>query len=207
MLAQQGPCLPQGARWGKTVRQMGRFCGDCGAAVDEGAGFCGGCGSPVPPGPQEVYGGSLAVEATSQLGADIAAITAGLGTLAQAAPAYPAVPTSQATGKQRPVGLLILLFIVTLGIYGYFWAYAVHEELRSYTRRGMAGLVALLLWFFLAPVVAFTLPYEVEQAYAFSHEASPVRALTGLWILLPLLGGIVWFVKVQRALNRYWATR
>ena len=185
---------------------MGRFCGDCGAAVAEDATFCGDCGAPSPPVSQEAYSRSLADEASSQLGADIAAMTASLGALGHpAVPAgYPVVPKSQAIGKQRPVGLLILLFIVTLGIYGYFWAYVVHEELHAYTRRGMGGLVALLLWFFLAPVVAFSLPYEIEQAYALSHERSPVRALTGLWILLPLVGGIVWFVKVQRALNRYW---
>lgn len=32
----------------------------------------------------------------------------------------------------------------------------------------------------------------------------PVTTLTGLWVLLPLVGSIVWFVKVQGALNRYW---
>ena len=35
-------------------------------------------------------------------------------------------------------------------------------------------------------------------------QTSPVRGLTGLWFLLPLLGAIIWFVKVQGALNRYW---
>jgi hypothetical protein len=36
---------------------------------------------------------------------------------------------------------------------------------------------------------------------------SPVRGTTGLWILLPLVGHIVWFVKVQRALNAYWVSK
>jgi hypothetical protein len=36
---------------------------------------------------------------------------------------------------------------------------------------------------------------------------SPVRGITGLWLLLPLLGSIVWFVKVQGALNRYWESK
>lgn len=185
---------------------MGRFCGDCGAAVAEDATFCGDCGAPSPPVSQEAYSRSLADEAASLLGADIAATTASLGALGHPAvhAGYPVLPGSRPTGKPRPVGLLILLFIVTLGIYSHFWTYVVHEELRAYTRRGMGGLVALLLWFFLAPVVAFTLPYQVEQAYPLSRQRSPVRALTGLWILLPLVGGIVWFVKVQRALNRYW---
>ena len=109
-------------------------------------------------------------------------------------------------GRQRPVGALFLLYVVTLGIYGVFWIYLTHEELRTSTRRGLGGLVGLLLWFVAAPVVAFTLPHEIEQAYAARGAASRVRAVTGLWILLPVVGSIVWFVKVQRALNCYWAS-
>ena len=112
-----------------------------------------------------------------------------------------------APGRTRPIGVSILLFIVTLGIYGFFWTYVVHEELKSSTRRGMGGLVALLLWIFVAPVIAFTLPAEIEQAYRSRGAAPPVKALTGLWILLPIVGGIVWYVKVQGALNRYWTSQ
>jgi hypothetical protein len=38
------------------------------------------------------------------------------------------------------------------------------------------------------------------------RQHAPVRGITGLWFLLPLIGSIVWFVKVQGALNRYWET-
>ena len=34
-----------------------------------------------------------------------------------------------------------------------------------------------------------------------------VQGLTGLWILLPLIGGIIWFVKTNGALNDYWRSR
>ena len=36
---------------------------------------------------------------------------------------------------------------------------------------------------------------------------SPVRGVTGLWLLLPLVGPFVWFVKVQGALNGYWRSK
>jgi hypothetical protein len=36
---------------------------------------------------------------------------------------------------------------------------------------------------------------------------SPVRGVTGLWMLLPIVGIFVWFIKVQRALNRYWESK
>jgi hypothetical protein len=38
-------------------------------------------------------------------------------------------------------------------------------------------------------------------------QSSPVRGITGLWILLPLAGPFVWFIKVQGALNRYWESK
>ncbi|HTW06622.1 MAG TPA: DUF4234 domain-containing protein, partial [Acidimicrobiales bacterium] len=165
---------------------------------------CGGCGAPSPGPPAGPGEGAL-----SQLGLDVRATAEGIASLSgpPATAGYAPGPPVRALGKPRPVGKLILLFIVTFGLYSYFWAYAVHEELKGYTGRGMGGLVALLLWLFVSPVVAFTLPYEVEQAYALGGAASSVRALTGLWIFLPLVGGIVWFVKVQRALNRYWLER
>ena len=31
-----------------------------------------------------------------------------------------------------------------------------------------------------------------------------MTAVTGFWLLLPLIGSIVWFVKVQGRLNDYW---
>jgi hypothetical protein len=35
----------------------------------------------------------------------------------------------------------------------------------------------------------------------------PVQGTTGLWILLPIAGAIVWFCKVQGAINRYWGVK
>jgi hypothetical protein len=40
--------------------------------------------------------------------------------------------------------------------------------------------------------------------YNASGKPSPVSALTGLWFLLPIIGNIVWYVKVQGALNAQW---
>jgi hypothetical protein len=35
----------------------------------------------------------------------------------------------------------------------------------------------------------------------------PVTGITGLWLLLPLVGAFVWFIKVQGALNRFWIAK
>ncbi|HEX3932644.1 MAG TPA: DUF4234 domain-containing protein [Nocardioides sp.] len=143
---------------------------------------------------------------------------------AQAAPAYSDAPAGQSwappppatqqyagvpaqsgpVGKVRGTGLCILLFIVTLGIYGLFWYYNTHEEMKRSCGEGIGGVLALILGFFISIVMVFLTPHEVGRLYERRQQKPPVSALTGLWILLPLAGGIVWFVKTNGALNAYW---
>lgn len=35
---------------------------------------------------------------------------------------------------------------------------------------------------------------------------SPVKGVNGLWFLLPLIGALIWFFKVQGALNEFWTS-
>ena len=107
-------------------------------------------------------------------------------------------------GKERSTGTCILLFIVTLGIYGWFWFYNSHEEMKRHTGEGIGGVLALILAIFVSIVMFFLSPHEVGKLYERRGQRPPVSALTGLWVLLPLVGGIVWFVKTNGALNAYW---
>jgi hypothetical protein len=59
-------------------------------------------------------------------------------------------------------------------------------------------------YFVVSPVTYFLLASEVGQMVQRSGRPSRVKGITGLWILLPLVGPIVWFVKVQGQLNDYW---
>ena len=68
----------------------------------------------------------------------------------------------------------------------------------------MLGFVIYLL---VSPVTFFVVPSEIRYMYESDGTTSPVRGITGLWILLPLLGPLIWFVKVQGALNRYWESK
>jgi hypothetical protein len=52
----------------------------------------------------------------------------------------------------------------------------------------------------------FLLPMEVGQLYKREGAVEPVSAVTGFWILLPLVGWFIWLVKVQGRLNDYWST-
>ena len=53
----------------------------------------------------------------------------------------------------------------------------------------------------------FTIPNEIEKMYQRDGRQSPISTVWGLWFLLPLIGNIIWYVKVQRVLNEFWASK
>lgn len=106
-------------------------------------------------------------------------------------------------GEVRETGMSILLYVVTIGIYGLIWRYKTHDELKRYSGEGLGGGLALLL-VFVPFVLFFVTPREIGRVYERSGQRPPVSALTGLWLLLPLAGGIVWFVQTNNALNAFW---
>lgn len=157
-------------------------------------------------------------------------------------------PQSGPPGAVRPTGKCILLFVVTIAIYTYVYNYKVHKEMKEHSGRGVGGGVALLLTFLAGVAMPFVTSAEVGSLYARRGEREPVRGWTGLWLLLPavggyvvliiamisvaatadpaapatdaeaisfvvafllyaivaIAGGVVWFVKTNGALNRYW---
>jgi hypothetical protein len=111
-------------------------------------------------------------------------------------------------GNTRSVGLSILWFVLTLSIYGIIWTYKTQEEVKRYSGNGIGGVLGLVIYILLSPVTFFIVPSEIRYMYEdLDGQTSPVRGTTGLWFLLPLIGNIVWFVKVQGALNRYWESK
>ena len=110
-------------------------------------------------------------------------------------------------GQKRGVGFGILLFIVTLGLYGWYWAFKTHEELKQRTGEGLGGVLGLVIWILISPVNAFVIPSEIGKMYTGDGKQSPVNGWTGLWLFpfgIFIIPAIVWFVKVQGALNQYW---
>jgi Domain of unknown function (DUF4234) len=111
-------------------------------------------------------------------------------------------------GNTRSIGLSILWFILTLSIYGFVWVYKTHEEIKRYSGNGVGGVLGLVIFILISPVTFFIVPSETRYMYEdLDGQKSPVRGIHGLWFLLPLIGNIVWFVKVQGALNRYWQSK
>ena len=110
-------------------------------------------------------------------------------------------------GKARSTGLTILLVIVTFGIWSLFWVFWSGEDLKRYRHDGLGGVLHLVLWIFISPVVMFLMADEVAKLYEDAGEEPPINALWGLWFLLPLIGNIVWYVRMQSSLNDFWIAR
>jgi uncharacterized protein DUF4234 len=101
----------------------------------------------------------------------------------------------------------ILLTIITCGIWFGVYAYRTHGDLRRYNGEGLGELAGLLLGIFIHPVIMFTIPYEIEKMYKRDGRTSPISTLWGLWFLLPFIGWIIWYPKVQRSLNDFWVSK
>ena len=115
--------------------------------------------------------------------------------------------TSGPLGQPRGTGFGILLFIITLGIYSLYWVYKTQEEVKEHSGIGVGGVLGLVIWILVSPISWFLIPSEIGKMYKADGREAPFTGWTGLWVLLPIIGGIVWFVKIQGALNRYWESK
>jgi len=109
-------------------------------------------------------------------------------------------------GHPRGVGFGILLYIVTFGLYGWYWAFKSQEEMKQHTGEGVGGVLGLVIWILVTPVSGFVIPSEVGKMYRSGGRETPMTGWTGLWLFpgaILIIPAIVWFVKVQGALNRY----
>ena len=119
-------------------------------------------------------------------------------------------PSTGPLGNPRGIGFGILMFIVTLGFYSWYWAFKTHEEIKQHSGEGVGGVIGLVIWILLNVVSAFVIPSEVGKMYGKDGQEPPVTGWTGLWLfpgLILVIPAIVWFVKVQGALNRFWAAK
>ncbi len=84
---------------------------------------------------------------------------------------------------------------------GAIWSYRTNEDLQRDNGEGLGGVLAVVIYLLLSPVLMFTIPNEIDKMYQRDGRKSPESALLGLWFLLPLIGEIIWYLKVQRALT------
>ena len=115
-----------------------------------------------------------------------------------------APPASRPLGKRRSPGLVILLTIVTCGVWAVVWAYQNGDELQRFSGKGAGGVIHLVVTILLSPVTMFLLAGEVEQLYRDDGQEPPITTIWGLWFLLPIIGNLVWYLRIQDAINGYW---
>src|SRR3954453_13196023 len=84
-------------------------------------------------------------------------------------------------GSRRSVGLVILLYIVTFGIYGLYWYYVTFDEMKKETNDGLGGVLALIITVVIGIVMPFITGHETAKMYEKQANTAPVAPLTGLW--------------------------
>ncbi|MEI5673069.1 MULTISPECIES: DUF4234 domain-containing protein [Nocardioides] len=125
-------------------------------------------------------------------------------------PPYGGVPTAGPVGKIRSTGVCILLFIVTFGIYGWFYYFKTHDEMKQHSGQGIGGAIALILAIFVGIVNPYLLSSEVGNLRKLRGQDPKVSGITGLWYfpgMFIIVGPIIWFVKTNGALNEYWESQ
>jgi hypothetical protein len=136
------------------------------------------------------------------------------GTAAQPDAPYspPPLPATSAAaegpiGRPRGVAFVIVLSIVTFGIYHFYWVFKNFDEMQRHTRQGIGGVLALVIAIVLHIVIWFVMPSEVGRMYRDDGRVGPMTGWTGLWLFLPIVGWFVWTIKIQRALNAFWESK
>lgn len=110
-------------------------------------------------------------------------------------------------GQPRGIGFAILMTIITLGIYSLYWVFKTQDEVKEHSGQGVGGVLGLVIYIVVGMVTWFLIPSEVGKMYRLDSREAPFSGWTGLWLLLPIIGAFVWFIKVQGALNRYWESK
>jgi len=107
-------------------------------------------------------------------------------------------------GKVRNPWLVILFSVITLGIYALYWFYVSFKEIKDFNNAGVGGAVGLIIAIVFGIIDWFLLPAGIKTMYETQNQEVNVSVLTGFWFLLPIVGGIIWTIKVQNAMNRMW---
>ena len=87
------------------------------------------------------------------------------------------VPSAPSPGTKGPIGearnptLVIVLTIITCGIYGLYWLYKSFEELKQHNGEGLGGVVGAILGLFW--VSYFILPIEIQKTYEADGRHDP----------------------------------
>jgi hypothetical protein len=100
-------------------------------------------------------------------------------------------------GQPRSTQTVILLSLVTCGIYAIFWIYNTFEELKAYNGEGQGGGTGLLLCFVF--IGWWKLCEEIEKMYQADGKQSPVTSSDGILAIIPIVNWFIFIPKVQNS--------
>jgi magnesium-transporting ATPase (P-type) len=99
--------------------------------------------------------------------------------------------------KRRNLLLMVLLMLVTLGIYGIYWYYQTSEELIRATGDKSSNPLIWTLLLFIPPIHVLSFWFYAQAFGRFSNEKTPTWLIFLLFAFLPF---IAW-IPVQLELN------
>ncbi|NLZ70898.1 MAG: DUF4234 domain-containing protein [Clostridiaceae bacterium] len=111
-------------------------------------------------------------------------------------------------GKMRNPATVLLLSIITCGIYGIIWMYQISNEINDYTRAKLTEPNYSWIGIFCG-VFTYINIYKIDQALVqidrVEGRTSESRFL--LWIILSIfgIGTLMMYYQVQESLNHIWA--
>jgi len=112
-------------------------------------------------------------------------------------------------GETRNPVTIILLTLVTCGIYGIYWLYLVTKEINAALGEERINFVLYFLVGILCFPLIFVGMYKIDEAVVElqTRAGLPGKPNFVLWILLSLLAGVGTYImeyQVQEALNEIW---
>jgi hypothetical protein len=108
-------------------------------------------------------------------------------------------------GKTRNAGVVILLVIVTLGIYAFVWYYKINKEISLHdpNQDFSPGLATFAL---IIPIANLVSVYNTADRIKRMQKSDGEQDLIspGVALIWALLFGIGYYIYVQGALNNHW---
>jgi hypothetical protein len=103
-------------------------------------------------------------------------------------------------GLDQPETTIFLLWLVTCGLYGLYYAYKTAEDIKLRYGKGQGGVVTLLLCFVI--VGPFLLAQSIGEAQEARGWPKTVSWTTYLWVLIPIVGFYLYLQKTEPVLRQ-----
>ena len=113
-------------------------------------------------------------------------------------------------GKTRNPIIVILLGIVTCGIYTLYWTYTAADEVNKITGQERINPILFLVSFFI-PFLPLYFVHKLDESFVEigQKEGVPYDSKFILWLVLFFvgIGYLVFYYQAQEMLNKIWLAR